>query len=213
MEIHNRVVFVTGGAHGIGRALCHAVHLAGGKVAVADIDLEGAEAVAREVDGLAIGLDVSDEKAINEAITRVENHMGLVDIFVSNAGVAFGDGPEGAAQLPFFAAAPGCYVEPVAFARQYAKGLEAILANEELTDEVILRMSQDYVREVVAHEVGHVLGLRHNFAGSLAATLSHTEMEDYIKAYIAGDDLSSYQDRVPGAPLNGPTTLLVIQPP
>ena len=100
MEIHNRVVFVTGGAHGIGRALCHAVHLAGGKVAVADIDLEGAEAVAREVNGLAIGLDVSDEKAINEAITRVENHMGLVDIFVSNAGVAFGDGPDGAASAP-----------------------------------------------------------------------------------------------------------------
>jgi predicted Zn-dependent protease len=32
-----------------------------------------------------------------------------------------------------------------------------------------LRASQDYVREVVAHEVGHVLGLRHNFAGSVSA--------------------------------------------
>lgn len=100
MEIHNRVVFITGGAHGIGRALCRAVHQAGGKVAVADIDLEGAEAVAQDIGGMALELDVSNEAAINEAIRQVENTLGLIDIFVSNAGVAFGDGPDGAASAP-----------------------------------------------------------------------------------------------------------------
>ena len=97
MEIHNRVVFVTGGAHGIGRALCRAVQVAGGKVAVADIDRAGAERVAQEVGGVAVELDVTDESAIIDAINRVENTLGLIDIFVSNAGVAFGDGPDGAA--------------------------------------------------------------------------------------------------------------------
>lgn len=97
MEIHNRVVFVTGGAHGIGRALCHAVKVAGGKVAVADIDGAAAEQVAQQVGGVALPLDVTDEAAMVEAIDRVENTLGLIDIFVSNAGVAFGDGDSGAA--------------------------------------------------------------------------------------------------------------------
>ena len=52
--------------------------------------------------------------------------------------------------------------------------------------EAVLRASQDYVREVVAHEVGHVLGLRHNFAGSLSSTLNREEMDQWFKAYISG---------------------------
>lgn len=100
MEIHNRVVLVTGGAHGIGRALCRAVHLAGGRVAVADIDGEAAQSVADEVNGLALRVDVSSEEDIDRAIEETEKSLGLIDIFVSNAGVAFGDGAQGAASAP-----------------------------------------------------------------------------------------------------------------
>ena len=89
-----------------------------------------------------------------------------------------------------------CQVNRAEFARQFAAGLEELLANDELTDEAVLRASQDYVREVVAHEVGHVLGLRHNFAGNLEATLSHKELDDWFKGYLAGEDLSKYKDKL-----------------
>jgi hypothetical protein len=88
-----------------------------------------------------------------------------------------------------------CQMDPVSFAQQLADGLQEMLANEELTDAAVLRASQDYVREVVAHEVGHVLGLRHNFGGSLAATLSPKELDEFMKAYVTGKDLDQYKDK------------------
>jgi len=88
-----------------------------------------------------------------------------------------------------------CEVDVAAFAQQMADGLQELLANESLTDEVVLRASQDYVREVVAHEVGHVIGLRHNFGGSLAATMSPRELDDFMKAYITGKDLEPFKDK------------------
>jgi Met-zincin len=104
----------------------------------------------------------------------------------------------GAARLgvPFLASAPACQTDPQAFAQQMAHGLEELLASDELTDEAVLLASQDYVREVVAHEVGHVLGLRHNFAGSLAATLSRKELDDWFKAYVTRKPLDAYTNRL-----------------
>ncbi|MBT8053177.1 MAG: SDR family oxidoreductase [Xanthomonadales bacterium] len=100
MDVKNRVALVTGGAHGIGRALCRALHIEGAQVAVADLDSEQAKKVAGEIGGLAIGLDVSREADLVAAIEKVERELGPIDIFVSNAGVAFGDGPGGAASAP-----------------------------------------------------------------------------------------------------------------
>ena len=100
MEINNRVALVTGGAHGIGRALCRALALEGARLVVADLDIDAAGIVATEVDGLALKVDVSSEQEITAAVDRAESELGPVDIFVSNAGVAFGDGPDGAASAP-----------------------------------------------------------------------------------------------------------------
>lgn len=100
MDVKNRVALVTGGAHGIGRALCRALHFEGVRLAVADLDFECARNVADEVGGLALKVDVSSEQEIIAAIDRVETELGPVDILVSNAGVAFGDGPGGAAAAP-----------------------------------------------------------------------------------------------------------------
>ena len=98
--------------------------------------------------------------------------------------------------LPIFASAPGCQVDPRAFAQQMAHGLQELLASDALTDEAVLRISQDYVREVVAHEVGHVLGLRHNFAGSLAGSLSRTELNDWFRAYVGGQPTDAYTNKL-----------------
>lgn len=60
-------------------------------------------------------------------------------------------------------------------------------------DSVYLKVSKDYVREVVAHEVGHTLGLRHNFAGSLYANFDVLDKDeiflDYIKRNRAPDGI------------------------
>jgi hypothetical protein len=88
----------------------------------------------------------------------------------------------------FFPSSSVCQVDQRAFARQMVTGLKALLADDAATDEAILRASQDYVRQVVAHEVGHVLGLRHNFAASLEATLTHQVLEEWFTDYLAGKE-------------------------
>lgn len=98
--------------------------------------------------------------------------------------------------LPFMSSAPGCEVDSQQFAQAMANGIQDVLASDQLTDAVALRMSQDYVREVVAHEVGHVLGLRHNFAGSLAANLTRTELDNWFRDYILGKPLDDYTNRI-----------------
>jgi hypothetical protein len=101
--------------------------------------------------------------------------------------------------FPFLSYGPSCEVDPVVFAQQMAVGLKEVLASDELTDAAILRVSQDYVREVVAHEVGHVLGLRHNFAGSVAGTLSQTELNNWFRDYISGKPLDAYTNKITSA--------------
>ena len=90
------IAVVTGGGHGIGRALCRRLHRDGAKVVVADLDAASAAVVAAEIDGVAMGVDVADEQAIRKLVDEVERDLGPIDLFVSNAGVAFGDGRSGA---------------------------------------------------------------------------------------------------------------------
>lgn len=94
MHIKNKVVVVTGGAHGIGRALCRAFHAADAEgVVVADLDLAGAELVATEVGGLAVECDVSKEENIQALVAKAHEKYGRVDIFFSNAGMGISDAP------------------------------------------------------------------------------------------------------------------------
>jgi NAD(P)-dependent dehydrogenase (short-subunit alcohol dehydrogenase family) len=87
---------VTGGGHGIGRALCRRLAADGVAVIVADIEGDAAETVAAEIGGIAKSLDVSDEQAIIALVNDVESAVGPIDMFISNAGVGFGDGQSGA---------------------------------------------------------------------------------------------------------------------
>lgn len=91
-----RVAVVTGGGHGIGRALCRRLVKDGSNVVVADIDHAAATRVADEIGGVARALDVSDELAVAKLVEEVERDQGPIDMFISNAGVGFGDGASGA---------------------------------------------------------------------------------------------------------------------
>ena len=95
MDVTGRAIVVTGGAKGIGRALATRFATAGAEaVIVADLDVEGAKAVAREIGATAIGCDVSRESDVKELVDRVQADHGRIDIFCSNAGIAVGGGPE-----------------------------------------------------------------------------------------------------------------------
>jgi len=90
------IAVVTGGGHGIGRALCRRLHRDGAQVVVADLDGSAAKAVASEIGGVAKAVDVGDEQALVALIDDVERDLGAIDLFISNAGVAYGDGASGA---------------------------------------------------------------------------------------------------------------------
>lgn len=95
MLIQNKVVVVTGGANGIGRAMCRAFAAGGARaVIVADLDKEGASQVAEEIRGTAFGTNVGDESAVRNLVEQTTQQFGQIDVFCSNAGIAVHGGPD-----------------------------------------------------------------------------------------------------------------------
>lgn len=88
MNFENKHTIITGGGSGIGAELARRAVNAGGKVVVADLNLQAAEAIANEVGGLAIACDVSDEKQIQALVEKSQDMYGAIDLFCSNAGLA-----------------------------------------------------------------------------------------------------------------------------
>ncbi|MGI9203162.1 MAG: SDR family oxidoreductase [Woeseiaceae bacterium] len=97
MNTRLRTAVVTGGGHGIGRALCHRLSQENCDIVVADIEESAARTVAEFVGGQAFTLDVGDESQFSAFVSQVEGEIGPIDLFVSNAGVGFGDAETSAA--------------------------------------------------------------------------------------------------------------------
>jgi len=88
MEIRDKVVVVTGGASGIGRALCEAFAGQGARgIVVADLDPAGASQVAQAIGGMAQGVNVANEAEVQRLVQAATEGFGQVDLFCSNAGV------------------------------------------------------------------------------------------------------------------------------
>jgi 3-oxoacyl-[acyl-carrier protein] reductase len=91
--LKDKVVIVTGGGHGIGRAYCLGFGQAGSRVVVADIDEPAADQVSAEVmqqngaQALALHTDVADEKSTKEMAAAVMQHFGRVDVLINNAAI------------------------------------------------------------------------------------------------------------------------------
>ncbi|MEV5559278.1 glucose 1-dehydrogenase [Nonomuraea wenchangensis] len=88
-SLKGRTALVTGGAGGIGRAIARHLAQAGAKVAVCDMNLEGARAVAAELgpEHAAFAMNIADSAMVKEATAAVEATLGPVDILVNNAGI------------------------------------------------------------------------------------------------------------------------------
>jgi NAD(P)-dependent dehydrogenase (short-subunit alcohol dehydrogenase family) len=93
MQVADKIIVVTGGASGIGRALARRFSADGAKhVVVADLNGDDAQAVADEIGGSAVALDVSNESQVIALIEATENDHGPIDLFCSNAGIGLGRG-------------------------------------------------------------------------------------------------------------------------
>src|SRR5271170_6104968 len=79
---------VTGGGSGIGRATCRRMVQEGAQVAVFDLNKESAEVVAKEIGGLAFGVDVGDPDALRDAVDEAAAALGGLSAIYNNAGTS-----------------------------------------------------------------------------------------------------------------------------
>jgi 2-hydroxycyclohexanecarboxyl-CoA dehydrogenase len=86
VRLADRTALVTGGASGIGAATCRRLAAEGARVAVTDLNLQGAQKVAGEVDGAAFELDVRSTESVRAAVEEAKRELGPVDVLVNNAG-------------------------------------------------------------------------------------------------------------------------------
>ena len=87
--VHGRVVAITGGARGIGRATAEQLAREGARVAIGDLDEKLTEQAAAEIGGEAVGLrlDVTDRTSFAAFVDAVEERLGPLDVLVNNAGI------------------------------------------------------------------------------------------------------------------------------
>jgi 2-hydroxycyclohexanecarboxyl-CoA dehydrogenase len=86
MRLDGSIALVTGGASGIGAATARRLAAEGAKVAVADLNLAGARAVASEIDGCAVEMDVADTASVRMGVAAAVEQFGAPDILINNAG-------------------------------------------------------------------------------------------------------------------------------
>jgi NAD(P)-dependent dehydrogenase (short-subunit alcohol dehydrogenase family) len=94
-----KVIVVTGGAAGMGEAMCRRFAALGASVVVSDIDEPGTAMVAEQIGGLGVVADVADEAQIIGLVDKALREFGRIDVFVSNAGVLWGEPHDGVTPL------------------------------------------------------------------------------------------------------------------
>jgi NAD(P)-dependent dehydrogenase (short-subunit alcohol dehydrogenase family) len=135
-SLNGKVVAITGGGRGIGRAIAHALTREGARVAVGDLDAQAAETVASELGGQALGLalDVTDHAGFTAFLDEVESKLGPLDILVNNAGI-----------MPV---TPLVEESPASVARQLEINLHAVIHG-----------TQEAMRRMVPRRTGHIVQL------------------------------------------------------
>jgi 3-hydroxybutyrate dehydrogenase len=92
MRLTDKVAVVTGAASGIGKEIARAFAREGAKVAIADLNQQGADAAAAELAGadrraIGVAMDVTDEAQVEAGMAKIVTTFGRIDVLVSNAGI------------------------------------------------------------------------------------------------------------------------------
>lgn len=93
MQLNNRACLITGAASGIGLGIAHRFAAAGGRVAIADINLASAQAAAADINAqhpgaaMAVAMDVTSEEQVESGVAAIAAAWGGVDVLVANAGI------------------------------------------------------------------------------------------------------------------------------
>jgi 3-hydroxybutyrate dehydrogenase len=87
-----KVALITGAASGIGKEIALRFAVKGGTPVIADLNLDAADATAREIkskgsDAFAVGMNVADEAAVEKGVADTIKKYGRIDVLVSNAGI------------------------------------------------------------------------------------------------------------------------------
>ena len=95
MEIKDKIIVITGGASGIGRAMARRFTDEGAEqIVIADLNADGLQEVADEIGARAIPTNVAVEAEVKHLIETTENDYGQIDLLCNNAGIGVGGGPE-----------------------------------------------------------------------------------------------------------------------
>ena len=92
MKLDGKVAIITGAASGIGKDIARTFAREGAHVAIADLNLQQAQAAAEEIGkagpkAMAVAMDVTDEQSVNRGVDDVASKLGRIDVLVSNAGI------------------------------------------------------------------------------------------------------------------------------
>ncbi len=106
MDAKNQSAVITGGASGLGQATARSLAAAGARVAILDLNEDAARAMANELGGVAFPCDVTDPKAVADALSGVNDAIGAPRVLVNCAGIGVAErivGREGPMELENFA--------------------------------------------------------------------------------------------------------------
>lgn len=87
MRLMNKTAIVTGGGSGFGAGICRKFAQEGARVMVADINMDAAQSVALEIDGIAIKVDVADNASVAAMAAGAFQAFGTLDYLINNAGI------------------------------------------------------------------------------------------------------------------------------
>ena len=164
LVLEGKVAVVTGGARGIGRAICERYVEEGAKVAVADIDLKEAEVAAKAMGefAFAVQLDVGRQESIDAMVKSVIERASSLDILVNNAGIV--------------SIGPFLEITPQIFDRVFAVNVKGLLFTLKVASEQMIKQGRGGKVINMASQAGRRGGaLVAVYCASKAAVISITQ--------------------------------------